>query len=249
MQIFYHSPNDWKDLEIKTSKIFSDIGCLSSNQVDIETVRGIVNVDVVAEDKSQHPHLKYFCECKYWESEIPQTIIHAFRTVVADSGCHCGFIIAKKGFQAGAFEAIKNSNVYLLTWEQFIETFEERWIKNRIETLDNIARPLSHFCNPMATFFLDELKKLPLESRTEFEEIVRLYDTYATYSLRDWYYDPINHKYDRNDFVKCVSYVTNKLLVNEGISCFSDYFDCLLHKCNEGLNKIDNLFMQKIRKV
>ena len=33
-----------------------------------------------------------FCECKNWKRRVPQTVTHAFRTVVAEAGAHIGYL-------------------------------------------------------------------------------------------------------------------------------------------------------------
>lgn len=248
MKIFKDAPKDWRDLEIKTTKIFSEIGCNSSNQVDMETVRGRVNIDVVAKDTTQHPHLVYFCECKYWESAIPQNIIHAFRTVVADSGAHCGFIIAKKGFQSGSFEAVKNTNVYLLNWDEFIETFKERWLKKRIDTLHSIGKPLYDFCNPTSTFFLDNLRRLSSDAQKEFENIIKEYHSYATISLRQAYYNTLTGDYNYEEVIHTINGINKRILCSQSVESISDYFDLMMKKCEKGLKQVDDLLKERIRK-
>jgi hypothetical protein len=93
--IFSGPPRDWEDLETKVSRIFTEAGCIASRGKTIETVRGPVDVDVVVDDKTRRPHTLILCECKNWNREVPRTVVHAFRTVVQDTGgqpglCHIG---------------------------------------------------------------------------------------------------------------------------------------------------------------
>ncbi len=89
----------------------------------IETVRGNVDVDVHAIDLTISPNLIYLCECKYWSSAVPKTIVHSFRTVVSDYGAHVGFLISRNGFQSGTYQASQNSNIRLVNWFEFQELF------------------------------------------------------------------------------------------------------------------------------
>lgn len=82
-----------------------------------------------AEDSIQQPHTIYLCECKHWQSRVPRTIVHAFRTVVADYGANVGLTVSHAGFQSGAFAAAENSNVRLLDWRSFEAMLEARWIQ------------------------------------------------------------------------------------------------------------------------
>src|SRR4051794_16957058 len=114
--IFTDEPKDWSGLQDRVAQVFNEIGCLVEVEKDIVTTRGSVNVDVYIQDTTKVPNLVYLCECKYWESHVPKSVVHSFRTVVADYGAHVAFLISKRGFQSGAFEAAANSNIMLLTW-------------------------------------------------------------------------------------------------------------------------------------
>jgi restriction system protein len=52
-------PKDWRDLQIQVEKIMKESGLIAESEKDIETVRGIVNIDVYAEDASQRPKTIY----------------------------------------------------------------------------------------------------------------------------------------------------------------------------------------------
>src|SRR5437867_12838451 len=121
-------PTDWRDLQRQVSLILTECGLKSETDKKIKTVRGEVNIDVYAEDPDSHPPTTYLCECKHWQSAVPKTIVHAFRTVINDYGPNWGFIISSAGFQSGAYQAAASSNVRLLTWEAFQDLFMERWI-------------------------------------------------------------------------------------------------------------------------
>lgn len=123
------SPSDWKDLQLQVARILHECGMQATTDQSIETVRGQVNVDVFAEDSGQIPAGRYICECKHWSSRVPKTVVHGFRTVVADFGANLGFLISSAGFQSGAYEAAEKSNVKLLDWQQFEDMFEERWVR------------------------------------------------------------------------------------------------------------------------
>ena len=85
MRITNEVPESWQDLQDKVCKYLNHAGYHAETTKTIEMVRGKVEVDVFA--TSDDELLKQFiCECKYWETPVPQEKIHAFRTVVHDSG-------------------------------------------------------------------------------------------------------------------------------------------------------------------
>jgi hypothetical protein len=125
--IFSGLPRDWNDLEAKVCQIFTEAGCVASRGRTMKTVRGPVDVDVVVQDTTQRPHALILCECKNWNRKVPKTVVHAFRTVVHDTGASLGFIISERGFQPGARAAAAKSNTRLLTWKQFQREMYDRW--------------------------------------------------------------------------------------------------------------------------
>src|SRR4051812_8974624 len=105
------SPADWRALQRDVARILSEAGFQAEIEAPVTTVRGKVNVDVRAVDETATPRTTLFCECKHWGSNVPQTVVHAFRTVVQDAGATAGLLIATSGFQRGAHEATAMSNV------------------------------------------------------------------------------------------------------------------------------------------
>ena len=129
MNIFSENPKDWLDLQNKVAYILSSCGYIVEIPKKIRTVRGEVEIDVYASDSD----ISIVCECKYWESNIPQNIIFSFRSVVGDIGANKGIVIAKSGFQSGAYENVRNTNIELKTWEDFSEQCVDKYLKTNIK--------------------------------------------------------------------------------------------------------------------
>jgi restriction system protein len=116
----------------------------------LDVARGNVEVDVYAEEFVKGRRSRIVVECKHWASAIPQTVIHAFRTVVTESGANIGYLVSKAGFQSGALTAAELTNLRLLTWEEFRLEFEPLWIEHymlptvgqRLETLIGYTEPI-----------------------------------------------------------------------------------------------------------
>jgi Restriction endonuclease len=140
--IFEGGPKDWEDLEEKVCQIFREAGCLAARRRTLKTVRGHVDIDVVVDDTTRRPHALILCECKNWNRRVPRTIVHAFRTVVQDTGATLGFIISERGFQRGAKAAAEKSNVRLVTWKEFQEEMYDRWFEVQEARLTLLADEL-----------------------------------------------------------------------------------------------------------
>lgn len=133
MNIFDKEPETWQELQEMVGQLFAEIGCDVEIEKKIQLVRGEKEIDVYVEDQMFTPHTKYLCECKFWNKTIPQEVIHAFRTVVADFGANQGFIISRVGFQSGSNRAVENTNVELLTFDDLQRLFFRRWLPSMVD--------------------------------------------------------------------------------------------------------------------
>lgn len=216
-------PSSWQDLQDKVCKYLSQAGYKAETTKEIELVRGKAEVDVFA--TADDEMLKQFiCECKYWEKPVPQEKIHAFRTVVHDSGSMFGIFISKNGYQKGAIEAAKCSNVILKDWEGFIDMISHKWLKKRFQNLLKISAPLSVYTN-----FLDvPLDKFSEKAKCQWEKLQNKY---------------IHHYM----LIKSLEYgfrEPNKPVYVDGIRFddFNSLFDYLESVINEGIKEFEELF-------
>lgn len=171
MRITDEVPTSWKDLQDKVCKYLNQAGYYAESPKTIKTVRGNVEVDVFVTAKEEL--LKQFiCECKFWDTPVPKEKIHAFRTVVQDSGSMLGIFISKNGYQKGAIEAAYCSNVLLKDWDGFIDLIAEQWLKRRFREVLQAGYPLGVYTDPSDVpeqIFQDELTK------TRYEELQTKY--------------------------------------------------------------------------
>ncbi|WP_179879228.1 restriction endonuclease [Bacillus wiedmannii] len=240
MKILNEEPNSWRELELTVAKVLNDAGYTAYNDRQIATVRGNVNIDVLAEDRNTIPISTYLIECKHWDSDIPQTIIHSFRTVVNDYGAHHGLIIARKGFQSGAYAATKNTNIRLLSWEDFLNSFEERWLNEAIKNLYKTGQPLLIYIDPLDCS--DYIDKLSNEERLKYQQLVNEYMGYAVSSHKFWYeFDVNSQKSRKEDFENVMNKIVLDHFENEQINCYYDYFELLKGKCLEGIEEFEKL--------
>lgn len=117
------TPDDWRDLQRQVATILSDAGMAVETEKTVQTARGHVEVDVHAEDRLRGRRYVVAVECKHWRARVPQTVIHAFRTVVSEMGANAGYLVSSSGFQSGAMTAAELTNVRLVTWEEFQAEF------------------------------------------------------------------------------------------------------------------------------
>jgi len=112
-------PASWQDLQFGVQRIFRNLGLNAEVEIDLETPRGSVNVDVLATDIRSLDKITYIVECKNWGNTIPQSVVHSFTTVMHETGANIGFIISKRGLQQGAKRYTKNTNIIGMTYLEF----------------------------------------------------------------------------------------------------------------------------------
>ncbi|MCK1656746.1 restriction endonuclease [Bradyrhizobium sp. 151] len=154
----------------------------------VKLVRGQAEIDVYAGETLKGQKYIILCECKYWKAAIPQTVVHAFRTVVADVGAHKGYIISSSGFQSGSREAAGQTNVELVTWGQFKAAFEATWMESCFTpVMTELLDPLMTYSEPVLPQWFPQL---PEADQKEFMALKKIYDplgwfamTVSTYTL------------------------------------------------------------------
>lgn len=156
-------PQNWKELQDFVAEYLIVAGYTAITPHEINTVRGKVEVDVYIE--APYELVKHIiCECKYWNTPVTKEKIHAFRTVVHDSGAELGIIISKNGYQSGAIEAAKYSNIRLETWDSFLNIIRDKWLDNKLWVIKTMAARVMSF----ADTYTYECEKL-------FEQESRIY--------------------------------------------------------------------------
>lgn len=124
------TPQTWQALQAEVARILNECGFAVQLEKTVRTARGDVEIDVYAEETIRGRKYAIACECKHWKARIPQTVVHAFRTVVAEIGANVGYIISTAGFQSGSHKASELTNLQLVSWQEFQGLFEESWFES-----------------------------------------------------------------------------------------------------------------------
>ena len=162
-------PATWQDLEARVARILKEAGLRVEQKKSLATTRGTVEIDVFAEDESTKPAIITLVECKHWKRAVPQTVVHAFRTVVVESGANVGLIVSLSGFQAGAENAASLTNLHLVDWYKFQSLFRERWFDNYMsKQADEVIDSLHEYTEPMNSRIIRKANALPGSGQMEF---------------------------------------------------------------------------------
>ena len=176
--IFSDSPSSWQELEQRVCQILEECGSIAERSKNLVLPRGTVTVDVHAVDKTREPSLIIICECKHWRTRVSQSVVHAFRTVVAESGAHLGLLISVRGFQSGAVNASASSNVELLSWDEFQARFYERWFESMTKKLAPAADEVFEYSD----YFHDRTSSVLNQIPARVEELFDLHKRFSAYA-------------------------------------------------------------------
>ena len=187
LMITSSTPESWRDLQNEVGRVLAECGFSVEVERTLTTVRGKVEIDVSAEEQVKGRKYTILCECKNWKARVPQSVVHGFRTVVGDIGANAGYIISSAGFQEGAYEAILNTNVRLLTWTEFQDAFEETWYEQHFyPTITERLDALFSYTEPFLPRWFDSLsdvrQKEFIALKERYQELGWVLMSFTTYS-------------------------------------------------------------------
>jgi hypothetical protein len=127
---------DWRDLQTKVCQLFTEMGYEAEvgKRIDLAG-RGQKEIDVYVTDPLASYNRIYLIECKHWRRRVKQEVVHAFKSVMEESGSNTGFIVSTVGFQPGAVEAAKYTNINLLDFEQLQHSYGKEWYRKQAALL------------------------------------------------------------------------------------------------------------------
>lgn len=200
---------DWKDLQNKVCLLLNQIGLIAECEKKIATPRGEVEVDVYAIDPNSIDKISYVIECKNWNNSINQSIIHSFITIMNETGCNIGYIVSKIGFQSGAINYTRNTNIKLFTFEELQKHYFKIWMKKYFSRrLDILMEKCNYYYEPINCARDRAVSILSLDKKEKYKLLRQQYERFIleieilSYKLRstNFTYDDIH-----NFLLKCKS--------------------------------------------
>lgn len=182
------------------------------------------------------------CECKYWNTAVPQEKVFAFSRVVGDSGASLGLLISRFGFQEGAINAARYSNIKLLSWPEFIEYIKPFWLCETTRRCLGFGQILLRYSDPLdvPTHLIGD------QGRAEYKKLLSKYrGLVQLLSLLN---------------IEVISQVEYPAMLRDGdIVCAADafvsnyadvlaartadqLFTFLVDTCDQAINEFDNVF-------
>lgn len=113
---------EWYSFQEEIAAYFRSLGVNADTNQPVQGVRTKHDIDVFVTTKFLSADLCWIIEAKKWKTKVTKEKVLALRSIVDDIGADKGIIISEIGFQKGAFEAAKSTNILLYTIDDFKES-------------------------------------------------------------------------------------------------------------------------------
>lgn len=110
--------SEWYKFQEEIKRHFESLGAIAHTNMHVQGVRAKHDIDVLVELKFFGKEVKWVIEAKNWRGKVPKEKAMALLSIAQDIGADRGFIISKNGFQKGAIDCVRNTNIYLTTFEE-----------------------------------------------------------------------------------------------------------------------------------
>ncbi|WP_201788148.1 restriction endonuclease [Paraburkholderia phytofirmans] len=112
---------NWRQYQEQTAAAFRRLGFTAEVDYTAAGVRARHDIDVYVTFTQQSIPCTWVVECKLWATRVPKEKILALKSIVDDLGADRGIIVSEAGFQPGAQDAARGTNITLVT---SLEEFE-----------------------------------------------------------------------------------------------------------------------------
>lgn len=115
--------SDWRAYQEATAEVFRRLGCNAQVDFHATGVRSKHDVDVYATFMRSGILCSWVIECKLWKTRVTKEKVLTLKSVIEDLGADRGIIVSEEGFQTGAQDAARGTNITLVTsLEEFAKT-------------------------------------------------------------------------------------------------------------------------------
>jgi hypothetical protein len=132
----------WQQYQDEAAAFFRDLGFTATVDETIQGVRARHRIDVWVVFQQFGIVVRWVVECKECKRRIPKERVGALKSVVDDIGADHGFLVAENGFQQGAIDAARATNITLATLSELRARAEEDLQQSRLDVLSLKATEL-----------------------------------------------------------------------------------------------------------
>ena len=121
---------EWYVFQETIKNYFLSLGLYAETNKTIKGIRTEHDIDVYIDFSFIGLKTLWLIEAKCWNQKVDKNTVSAFMHRVGEAGADKGIIVSKEGFQTGADEAVKNSNILLRTFEELKKETERYSLTN-----------------------------------------------------------------------------------------------------------------------
>ncbi|CAH6918965.1 Restriction endonuclease [Vibrio chagasii] len=103
--------DNWKDYQEEAAEFFRSMGLEAKTDQRVNGVRTHHDIDVLVTSHHAGFDVTWVVECKHWKKPISKLHVLALREIVSEVGADRGILLSESGYQSGAIEAAKLTNV------------------------------------------------------------------------------------------------------------------------------------------
>jgi predicted HicB family RNase H-like nuclease len=133
---------DWYEYQEEVASFFRNLGANVETNKRVSGIRGIHDIDVYIELNVLGQKTIWIAECKLWKTAIPKDKILTLYQIVQDIGADKGLLFSESGFQSGAINSTKQTNILLISIDEMKEMVKdelnESFIINSIKKFNEL---------------------------------------------------------------------------------------------------------------
>ncbi len=105
--------DSWQTYQEEVATFFRGLGLEATTNLTLQGIRTTHDIDVYVKSHRVGFDVVWVIECKHWERRVTKLHVLALREIVTDLGADRGILLSEVGFQSGAVEAAKLTNVHV----------------------------------------------------------------------------------------------------------------------------------------
>ena len=114
---------DWRGYQEAVAAFFGEQGCTATVEAQVTGARSTHKIDVYVTFRQHGIECRWVVECKLWKGHVEKENVLTLKGIVEDVGADRGIIFCENGFQSGARDATRHTNILLVTsLEEFKRT-------------------------------------------------------------------------------------------------------------------------------
>jgi hypothetical protein len=145
--------SNWEKYQEEVAAFFRLLGLDARVEEPVEGARGIHDTDVWVTFTQYGLTIKWIVECKLWRTPIPKEKVLTLYQIAQDVGADRAFLLSESGFQAGAIQAARNTNVTLTSLDELRASAAEELLEIEFA---KVGKRIVYLDRKLCPFYIDD---------------------------------------------------------------------------------------------